>query len=178
MDEHTYSLYVDCLPEWNIPYIALAQDETGLVFYSVRTMCQGIGIDSPTQTGIIRGDAGLKAESREIKLPAASERARGLHATLCLSKKGVAMWLAHVQTSRTGNAQARERIEQYQHDLWNLATRLVFSRKRIADASVEDAGEIVQVTGTERLEIECECGMLHVLEKHDGTWRHFVMSKA
>jgi hypothetical protein len=169
-DGHTYCLYPDSMPDWGIANIVLAEDENGLLFFPVRTLCLGICIDSPTQVGIIRGDAGLKAESRDIKLPSGRSR----HVTLCLTKMGVAKWLARIDPNRVGD-HAKGRLTEYQADLWDLATRLVFSRKRVVDAGVEDLGEVIAVTGTERIELDCDCGQRHVLEKTDGIWRHRVM---
>ena len=94
--------------------------------------------------------------------------------TLCLTKMGVAKWLARIDPNRVGD-HAKGRLTEYQVDLWDLATRLVFSRKRVVDAGVEDLGEVIAVTGTERIELDCDCGQRHVLEKTDGIWRHRVM---
>lgn len=173
-EEHQYCLYSDSLPDWGVTNIVLAEDETGLIFFPVRTMCRGVGIDSPTQTGIISDDSELAAESRDIKLP--SGRGRGKHKTLCLTKIGVAKWLAGVDEKRVA-PRARGRLQEYKRDLWQLATRLVFTRKRVAEAGLEEVGEIVQVIGTERLEIDCDVTgpHRHILEKTNGVWRHWVV---
>ena len=80
-------------------------DENRLLFFPVRTL-------SPTQVGIIRGDAGLKAESRDIKLPSGRSR----HVTLCLTKMGVAKWLARIDPNRVGD-HAKGRLIERQADL-------------------------------------------------------------
>jgi hypothetical protein len=172
-ETHTYCLYPDSLPEWGVASIILAEDETGLLFFPVRTLCLGLGIDSPTQAGVIRGDVGLRAESRDIELPAG----RNKQPMLCLTKTGVAKWFARIDANRVGK-HARGRIKEYQDDLWALAERLVFTRKRVSEAGADEGGQVVEVTGALSLTIDCDCGRTHVVELRGDVARVWHLSPA
>lgn len=148
--KHTYCFYEDGLPDWNMPSITIAEDENGEVWYPVRPMCKGLAVDSPTQAGIIRQDSRLSQHARDIRVPTPG----GRQEQLCLTHKGVAIWLAGIDPHRVGKY-ARGRMEEYQDALWSLADKLVFSRRRTAEASAQGATVTTKLIGTQKGEALC-----------------------
>lgn len=128
-----YCFYEDSLPEWDIPYILLAEDSAGDVFYPVRPICEALHLDRSTQNSIIRSDSRTKGGADDIKAPSKG----GKQETLYLRKKECAIWLTNIDPARV-NGVAKGRLVEFQEGLWQLAERTVFRRHMAAHASAED----------------------------------------
>ncbi|HEX9414822.1 MAG TPA: phage antirepressor N-terminal domain-containing protein [Ktedonobacterales bacterium] len=164
--EPEYCFYEDSLPDWGIARIMLAEDEQGDIFFPVRPICEAIGIDRSTQAAIVQQDSRTKKGARNIWIPTRG----GKQKSLCLRKHEVGIWLAIIDPPRVGE-RARGRLEEFQEDLWALADRIVFRRRRGVEAGTEDTGTVLQLHGSQRGEILCECGRLHVFEIANGEVR-------
>lgn len=161
-----YAFYEDALPEWDIPYILLAEDDAGDIFFPVRPICEALQLQRSKQNAIIQADSRTQSGVRTIKAPTAG----GQQDTLYLRKRECAIWLANIDPARV-NGTAKGHLEDFQEDLWQLAEHTVFRRHRVANASVEDTGIVVQLSGELRGEFTCECGRRHVFEIADGVMR-------
>lgn len=161
-----YCFYEDALPEWDIHRILLAEDETGAVFFPVRTLCDALKIDRPTQSALIQADSRTLPGARTIKAPTRG----GVQPALYLRRREVAIWLTGIDPPRVGG-RARGRLDEFQQGLWQLAERTVFRRRMAAEAGADEAGEIVQVTGAMGYQIDCACGRRHIVETRDGVTR-------
>ena len=152
--EPAYCFYEESLPEWGISRIMLAEDAQGDMFFPVRPICEALGVDRPTQMGIIQSDSRLKRGARTIKIPTRG----GKQDTLCLRKREVGVWLATIDPLRVGE-RARGRLEEFQEALWNLADRIVFRRRRSVEAGAEGATTTARLSGTQSTNTCCpECG--------------------
>ena len=164
--EPQYCFYEESLLDWGIARIVLAEDEQGDVYFPVRPICEALGVDRPTQSAIIQQDSRTKRGARTIEMPTRG----GKQKSLCLRKREVGIWLTIMDPDNVGES-ARGRLEEFQEALWQLAHRIVFRRRRSVEAGAEDVGTVLHLQGSQRGEILCECGRLHVIEFANGEVR-------
>lgn len=164
-EQDDYSFYEDALPDWGIHSIWLAEDAEGDVFYQVRPIITVLGVQRSAQTANIQEDSRLKRGARMIKAPTSGGRQEALY----LRKREVAIWLVIMDPDKVGE-RARGRLEEFQADLFHLAERIFFRRKRLAQAMATDAGIPVEMYGEQRGEFFC-CGRRHIAVSSEGQLR-------
>lgn len=164
--EPEYCFYEESLPDWGISRILLAEDAQGDVFFPVRTICEALCVDRPTQSAIVQQDSRTKKGARMVGMPTRG----GTQKTLCLRKREVGIWLTIMDPDNVGEL-ARGRLEEFQEALWTLADRIIFRRRRGVEAGAHDTGTVLRLHGAQRGEILCECGRLHVFEIAGGEVR-------
>lgn len=161
-----YSFYPASLPEWGIDSILVAEDCLGNQLFQFRPMCDALQLQRSGQNAFIQTDSRTRKWAKTIKAPTDG----GRQSTLFLRKRETAIWLTCIDPEKV-NGVAKGRLDEFQAGLWNVAERAVFNKRRSVHAGAEDIGEVMQVTGTEHAQIDCECGRRHILEKRDGVWR-------
>ena len=171
-----YVFYEDCLLEWGIASITLAEDEQGDVFYPVRTMCEAIGVARHRQASIIREDTRTTPGVRDIDAPTAG----GKQKMLFLRRHETAIWLAIIDPARVGDTlkgnedeTPRERLLSFQASLWALADRIAFRRRQGVEASAGNPTSVARlVGGYARAETHCpDCGAPLIAEVENGELR-------
>lgn len=164
--DEAFCFYEESLPDWGIARIVLAEDADGAVYFPVRTICDALGVDRPTQSAIVQQDSRTKKGARFIDVPTKGGKQRAL----CVRKRELGIWLTIIDPANVGE-RARGRLEEFQEALWALADRLVFRRRRSVEAGAEDTGTAIPLQGAQRGQFLCECGRLHVIELANGEMR-------
>jgi P22_AR N-terminal domain len=165
--DEAYCFYEDSLPDWNIPYIMLAEDSAGDVFFPVRPLITALGVDRPTQMAIIQEDTRLKGGVRLVKKAPTCGGKQDVH---YLRRREVAIWLTLIDPDKVA-PRARGRVEEFQAALWQLADRIVFRRRRLAAGGATDTGMLIELHGAQRGEFTCDCGRHHIIEIAEGEMR-------
>jgi hypothetical protein len=164
--DEAYCFYEDSLPDWNIPMIWLAEDSACDLFFPMRPLITALGVDRPTQMAIIAEDTRLKGGARILKAPTRGGK-QDVH---YLRKREVAIWLTLIDPEKVA-PRARGRVEEFQAALWHLAERIIFRRRRLADAGAAATGALIELHGAQRGEFTCDCGRRHIIEIADGEMR-------
>ncbi len=150
--------YEDTIPEWGIAHILLAEDDQGDIWYPARTIIEALGVDRPTQQGILRTDARTRGGVREIYAPTRGGRQKAIY----VRRRECAIWLTLIDPEHVAD-RVRSHLEDFQSALWALAERIVFRRRRIANASAEGPTTIAHFCGALHTDTTCPLceGTLH-----------------
>src|SRR5579875_3394975 len=97
-----------------------------VVYFPIRAVCKAIGLAPQMQIERIRGDSRFRGGYRDLPIPTV----KGLRPMVCIKKTLVSAWLgtadpAHVRLLRT-----REKLEQFQAELFAAADRFLWEGGR------------------------------------------------
>lgn len=166
-EAQAYCFYDDTLPEWNITWIVLAEDGAGDVWFPVRPIIEALGVDRPTQQGIIQQDSRTKKGVRQIKAPTRG----GKQTVLYIRQRECAIWLTLIDPDNVGEL-AKGRLEDFQGALWHIAERIIFKRARGVAAAAHGPTASAKLSGVQSAIVPCPCcGELLIAELEDGELR-------
>ncbi|HUY79233.1 MAG TPA: phage antirepressor N-terminal domain-containing protein [Ktedonobacterales bacterium] len=126
------------------------------VYFPVKAVCIVLGLGWQTQKDRLRADSRFSAALRDIPV----ETTRGYRDTLCINQDKVATWLGLINPNNCKLTKTRERLEDFQRDLFAAADRFLWGDTGAAVASTDDAPVISQVvTGVLHVGACPGCGM-------------------
>lgn len=119
------------------------------VYFPVRAVCMVLGMSHQSQKTRLKADSRFTDALRELPVSTSG----GYQDTLCIRKDKVAAWLALIDPSHCKLAKTRERLQEFQAELFAAADRFLFG----------DAGELaVDATPATSPAHNLVSGTLHV----------------
>jgi hypothetical protein len=126
--EHTYEYGEVLLPAFpHIGAIPVARDEEGRVWFPVRPMCEGLGIDNASQQTKIQNDDTYERWRRLVPF----STSRGKRDYLCVEFEGFGHWIGGIQETRA-NEESAAYIAAFRQAVWTGANRVLWSGKTAA----------------------------------------------
>lgn len=115
-----YRSAVLTIPRFEVQVRAVSLEHR--VYFPVKAICLVLGINHQTQKTRLKADSRFSAGLREIPI----NTSQGYRDTLCIRKERIGAWLAMIEPSHCKLAKTRERLEQFQAELFAAADRFLF----------------------------------------------------
>lgn len=147
-----YRSAVLAIPRFGVQVRAVSLERK--VYFPVRAVCMVLGIGHQPQKTRLKADSRFADALREIPI----NTSQGYRDTLCLRKDKVAAWLALIDPSHCKLAKTRERLEEFQAELFAAADRFLWGDTGASvgeDAQMEAAKTTAAIT-------QLVTGVLHV----------------
>lgn len=128
-----YRSAVLAIPRFGVQVRAVSLERK--VYFPVRAVCMVLGISHQPQKTRLKADSRFTGALREIPI----NTSQGYRDTLCIRKDRVAAWLALIDPSHCKLAKTRERLQEFQAELFAAADRFLFGD---AGAPPPDGSEV------------------------------------
>jgi hypothetical protein len=141
--------------EWGIA-VTLVKAENGAVYFPVRQVCEGLGIDAHRQLARLNSDPDTRNVLVDIRVPTAG----GMQKMACLPTKEIAWWLVHLDDARC-RPDIRGHLQEIKQALMSAADRVLFG-----DIERLHEGErgVLALSSRSEYVIAClDCGARHRL---------------
>ncbi len=147
--------YPRTFKEWGISVTLVRAGDSGAVYFPVRQVCEGLGIDADKQLRTLSAaHAGNVGALAEIRLPTAG----GMQKAVCLRQKETAWWLINLDDARCKPA-IRGHLQAIKQQMIAAADAILFG-----DIDREGEGERGLLASSSRQEfvLAClDCGARH-----------------
>lgn len=132
------------------------------VYFPVKAVCIVLGLGWQTQKERLRADSRFDKALRDVPV----ETSRGYRDTLCIQQDKVATWLGLVNPNNCKLARTRERLDDFQRELFAAADRFLWgdTGAPVGD-SADDASELpAPVVTADGVVSSIVSGVLHIGE--------------